>query len=486
LKRLTSIERSVLPLAMAALNMSWITLWQRWVMTTAHIAHEPSVGPWLMVAAILAGTALTRYAVASAQNNIYLRRAKLVVGLGGLASVVAVLWITFGARFPFQYFRDLTEWRLILAPEALAFVVACLLWWRSIRIGRSDDLHETAQREFFGGITALVVLFVLNKFLPGLDAADSFWYTLSFFALGLGAMAMAGLEQDRRLQKGSTGSGLGVNRHWLATVGGIIGLILAGGTLIAAATAPESLSTFDAWLEMIGVIILTVVGFFVILLAWLVFPIAEAIARVLWALLQRLMNWLPRSMPFRFQPPDFEYLSETAESLARTPTFRFLEILLLMLLAAFLFMLAVRRFKLLASQNDADEVRESILTRELLWKQLLGLLTRRRAGAASEPPFLRLDGPTGDPRLAVRRAYQFMLEWAQSLNRPRSPAQTPLGYARALGSAVPQAREPVAALTELYMRARYSPAVSVEDARRAAAVIEALKRLQTEQPRPPR
>jgi len=43
-------------------------------MAAANIGSEPAIAPWLMVAAILAGAYVTRYAVASAQDNIHLQQ----------------------------------------------------------------------------------------------------------------------------------------------------------------------------------------------------------------------------------------------------------------------------------------------------------------------------------------------------------------------------------------------------------------------------
>ena len=68
----------------------------------------------------------------------------------------------------------------------------------------------------------------------------------------------------------------------------------------------------------------------------------------------------------------------------------------------------------------------------------------------------------------VRRAYQAMLEWAQSASLPRAAGQTPRAYADVLAGAVPQAREAIGALTSVYLVARYADEPpSLEQARHA-------------------
>ncbi len=73
-----------------------------------------------------------------------------------------------------------------------------------------------------------------------------------------------------------------------------------------------------------------------------------------------------------------------------------------------------------------------------------------------------------------------MLAWAQSRQFPRAPEQTPLTYAEFLTRSIPQARAPIAALTDTYTRARYSPEVSPAEARRARDALEQLQAVGSE------
>jgi len=144
-------------------------------------------------------------------------------------------------------------------------------------------------------------------------------------------------------------------------------------------------------------------------------------------------------------------------------------------------MVAVRRFRLLATANDADEIRESVLSRELLWSQFKSLFARQsHSFTPTLPNFLTLHGPPDDPRLIVRRAYQSMLTWATARNLARAPRQTPMMYAEAIYRAVPSAAESIARLTAAYLRARYGEHVTEEEAGLARQVVEQLQTIRIE------
>lgn len=479
MKRLGWTEILILPAALAALTTCWLTLWARWAVLVADVGYDaPTVSPPLMMITILAGAYVTRLAAASARDNLDLQRAQTIIAGSGLAAVAAVLWITFGSRFPFGYFGNFTEWGRLVSPEAAALAAAVVLWWRGIRIGRSDDLHDTARREFHTGVAALAVLFAAGKLYPVLTPAETFWPLILFFAIGLGSLALAGFEEDRRIQKDAAGSGLGVNRHWLAAVGSIIGAVLLGGVAVAAAVNPDTMAVLTHLLDTLALWVITIVGLFAYVLVWLLLPTITIIVNFLWALLRPLLGNLP-TIEFDNPPPDPEDFVENMRLLVGAPAVRFAMFVILAIIVVLIFWIAVRRFRLLAAQGEADETRESVFSRELLMSQLKALFSRRGPPPPASPPYLAL-GAGEDPRIVVRRAYQTMLDWALSRSLRRAPAQTPALYAETIGAAAPQVAETITILTAVYVRARYDARpVSPDDARRAQAAAEQLLALRT-------
>jgi hypothetical protein len=463
---------------MASLITCWLALWVRWLMLAGNLPGRLSVSPPLMLVTLITGAFITRWAIAPAQNNLQLKRPQQIIAVSGLIAILIILWITFGRQFPVDYFYNFTQWGHLLSAEALALLVAVSLWWQAIRIGRDDDLHATARREFSGGLLALTALFILNKLNPHLTNAETFWPTLLFFAVGLGTLAIAGFEQDRRIQKSGTGPGLApaVSRHWLGTVGAIIGFILAGAIMVTALVDPDSLTALDSILNLVGTLLLNVVGFLVYLIAIVILPIAEVLARALLPLL-RLLTSIGLHLPsINLGIPTPEEITAAAQQLARTPPFRFIEVVIILGLIALIFVLAVRRFRLLEGNDSSDETHESIFSRELLWSQIKNLFAQRSVATLIPlPPYLLLDSLSNDPQLIVRRAYQTMLQWANT--QPRTPQQTPLAYAQALSNSRPQARAALTLLTEVYVRARYGQHISADEARQAEQAVQQIVRL---------
>ncbi len=87
-----------------------------------------------------------------------------------------------------------------------------------------------------------------------------------------------------------------------------------------------------------------------------------------------------------------------------------------------------------------------------------------------------------DPRSRISRAYQRFLSLLRRRGLPRHPAQTPLEYLAAVREAAgserspipsPSALSPAAALTEVFVTARYGPGPVTEDhAMKAAAALQ--------------
>jgi hypothetical protein len=212
--------------------------------------------------------------------------------------------------------------------------------------------------------------------------------------------------------------------------------------------------------------------------------IAQAIAPVILRLLTLIRALAMPELP-PLEPPTFEQFAEQINQwMDRVPGARMLvNILAVVLLLggiAFIFWLALDRLSRRRAAGE-DETRESIASPGLIARQLLELWRRLRPGQGGPGrPFVRLDGPPLDPRLAVRRAYQAMLAWAaDTLGEPRSPGQTPVAYETRIAGRAPAAAPDLAVLTAAYLKARYSAQAptpgEAEAARRAAAQIRQIK-----------
>lgn len=471
MKQLSWANVVILPVGLAALGTCWLSLWQHWVLALGGF-EGPTISPVVMMVMLLVSLFITRWAVAGSQSNLQLQGPQRLLAVCGLVAVALVLWLTFGAAFPFDFAMQLTQWQHFISPQLLALGVAGWLWWQGIHLGRDEDLHATAQREFSGGIVALAALFICNKLNPQLDAAEAFWPVIVFFGLGLGSLALAGFEQDRAIQAGSAGVGLGVNRHWLATAGLVIGCILTGAVMVAALAVPETIAVLDPVLDWIGVTLINIIGTILYGLALVFLPLGEMLGRLIWSVLNLFIN-LGNNLQLRSLGPSPEQVNALAQSLARTPPFRAIEIVIGVLVMLVLFRLAVRRLRLLRRLAGDEDQHETILTRDLLLTQLKTLFrARKQTQPAPTPPYLALEGAEGDPRLRVRAAYQAFLEWAARHNQARLPHQTPEHLAQALGQALPQHQQAVALLTRIYSQARYGLSITADEAVQAQTALQ--------------
>jgi hypothetical protein len=99
---------------------------------------------------------------------------------------------------------------------------------------------------------------------------------------------------------------------------------------------------------------------------------------------------------------------------------------------------------------------------------------RRAGGVVDAPNWLRLRNLT--PRALIVYFYTSLVQRATAIGWERRRGQTAYEYSRDLGDHIPDRRAEVEALTEAFVRARYSPRdIAEEDARRARSPWERIR-----------
>jgi hypothetical protein len=469
----------LLPLFAAVLYSAWLGAWVRWLVRAAAIDRfAPQFPGWLMLALTLLAAFAARRALSS---RLPLRAVRWGLIAFGFALVLGAQWAMYGAQFPAGYFRGLVDWGFFISPELIVLLAATFLVWRGQLIGRSLLPHDDLVRAFNVGFFALAVLFIFNRFDPFLSPDEALGPALLFFAAGLGALALSSIERARRQQKEATGLWLALNRYWLITAAAVIGALLGLGLIAVALVSPGSLARLNVLLQPVADLLAPFLFVLALIIALIATPI---FAFVGW--LSALIGTPPPSpTPTLSLTPTLD-VSETAVSEAGQQALigqRGFGIAAVLVVLFVVMWFAVRRFRP-QPRAETDETRESIFSRELIAGQLRKLFARSRARAASAPPppYLPLAGPPGDPRQRVRRAYQGLLEWAQTLHPPRAPSQTPAAYADALAQAVPEGEEAIAVLTGAYLPARYgAEPPSPDDARRSEEALAQLRAMGIEQ-----
>ena len=484
MRRWNWIEDGILPLAVAILTSAWLGLWVRWsVRALPPEQSAPALAPEVLALLLLAGAAVTRLVMSGDRlDEGSPTSARMLITAAGLAAIVGAAWYTYRFGTLLEYVRALVEWGDFISPVFVGLVASAFVWWQGILVGQSALPQEDLERAFYGGVIALALLFGMNSLRTLIAPGEALGAALIFFATGLASLALVSVENARRWQAADAvevGTWPALNRYWLATVASVIGIILLGGVAAAGLFAPETFERLDGALSTLlnGLIfgLILIVATVVFVAAWLVLPLIENVVATV------------GSNPFRFPPPPSpsQVARDALESIAQNPVLgaarQTLFLLLILAVLVLGFWWAVRRIAAIGRQ-DVDETRESIATRDLLVDQLRSLFAWRRPRTSTPlRPYLTLTGSMDDPRLIVRRAYQAMLEWAQSFSAPRAAGQTPAAYAETLSSAVPQGREAISILTRAYVLARYAAeSPSLDEARRAERAVTQLRAIATE------
>ncbi|HEU5422378.1 MAG TPA: DUF4129 domain-containing protein, partial [Nitrolancea sp.] len=145
-----------------------------------------------------------------------------------------------------------------------------------------------------------------------------------------------------------------------------------------------------------------------------------------------------------------------------------LEILLVVIVVAVIFWLALRTLRRLRKPDDelsVDEVHESVWSADLALAQLRDLLSGLRPRRAGHAQAARFD-LAGEPA-DVREAYRRVVVLGAREGNERQPGETALDYSARLERVWADLGEPLGDLTGRYLRARYAEESDQEDVRRA-------------------
>jgi hypothetical protein len=405
-----------------------------------------------------------------------------------LVIIVLVLWWQF-YRQPYRLWEvrwlgalglSLMHWGDEIPAPFITLIASAYLWLRGVLDGRRPLLYDDVWGAFAVGFVALA-LFALVAVVPqsGMPAGTEN-VVLLFFGTGMAALALSSLEVARGSKRRQAEVPLRLSRYWLASVASVIVGLLGLGLVASALIAPETVARALSWTS----IVLNILG-------WLLYYILFAFSYLIFLILDPLIRWLQSllssSSPREpMQMPDFQRQFEemTQGQPATIPpalgeAFRWLGLAIVVLVIGLAFALALRRFWA-GNEDEVEETRELILSRDLLQEQLSRLwrnwLQRlRRAPALVLSPFLSLEGEP-DTRRAIRAIYQALLAAAGERGVFRARGQTPIEYRETLSASLPNTQSALDTITDEYVQARYrSEPPTVEQAERAHQAWEEIQ-----------
>ena len=464
------VSDGVLPAAVVILRACWLWPWLQML----HRWLAPSqAGPLLSLAWIIglqaAGIAAARLTLARRAPDAKdsLARERLVVAVLGMLGILLALWWNLQrANYPLGDLRwlgalavSLTHWGDEIPAAFVALLVGAYLWLRGVTDGARPLLYDDVWGTFAAGFVALLLLLLLGRVTGDGVPAGIEGSVLALFAVGMMALALASLDLARGIGRQRGQLPLQVNRYWLVSVVVVVLGLLILGILLSLIFAPEVVARAMGWMSWL----LRAIG-------WILYAIFLVVVYLVFLVLEPLIYWLrgqlaatPERPPF--QLPNFQGQFEeitpgapVALPAAYTEALRWGGLALLILAIGVAFALALRRL-LPPPEEEVEETRELILSRQLLEEQLAqlwqGWLKRLRRGSAKAfGPFLSLEGEASG-RQVIRAIYQMLLATAQARGHPRPRQRTPLEYRQELASTWPQAGPALDTLTEEYVRARY-------------------------------
>lgn len=464
------VSDGVLPAAVVILRACWLWPWLQ--MLHRWLAPSQS-GPLLSLAWIIGlqagGIAAARLTLArrapDAKDSLARERLAVAI-LGVLCLLLALWWNLQRASYPLGDLRwlgglaiSLTHWGDEIPAAFIALLVGAYLWLRGVMDGARPLLYDDVWGTFAAAFVALLLLLLLGRVAGDGIPAGIEGSVLALFAVGMMALALASLDLARGIGRQRGQSPLQINRYWLVSVVAVVAGLLILGILLSLIFAPEVVARAMSWTAWL----LRAIG-------WILYAVFLVVVYLVFLVLEPLIYWLrgqlaatPERPPLQlpnFQGQFEEITPGTPVTLpaAYAEALRWGGLALLILAIGVAFALALRRL-LPPPEEEVEETRELILSRQLLEEQLAqlwqGWLRRlRRRSARMLGPFLPLEGEASG-RQVIRAIYQALLAAAQARGHPRPRQRTPSEYRHDLASTWPEAGPALDILTDGYMQARY-------------------------------
>lgn len=458
------ILKAILPLVGIVMEFCWLYPWIL-LLTGMFYGRTPTplLDAWTVFALLLLGSVTLKAVIGRPWPLLWAR--VTVVGVGLLAGLAAIKinyypgYALFDLRWIPVLFRAAHDALPVVVPAVMGALAATLLWWRGVVLAEREFSHFEIDRGFRRGV-GWSVLFVLFSAVYGDTRGFALTqpapaYLLAFFSLSLLALAVARLVGIWQESQADEGQALAMNRHWLLLLLGVVGLIFSGAVVLSGLLNVDFRPALGALFRPLVPVIE-----FVFLV---IFSVALVIARVIVFIFSRLpfRRGAERAVPTN--PPSladiFKDLPPHVVSGARWGMVLLVVVLLIVLVA-----ISVVRARRRQRARDEDE-RASVWSTESL---VAGL------GAAWRSLWSRLRPPQSSREIPavseIRVVYRELLRLGAALGVPRQPYQTPYEYRPRLAQRLPESDADLFALTEAYIRVRYTPHIPAEGEITAARV----------------
>lgn len=487
----SGVEGLLLPVVVAIMRLCWVWPWMMLIQAfLAPSVDGPLLPPFMLILLPVISFSLARWSMPTLAERRDHRRVAEVrrhIASAGFAVLLFMLWLRFLSQdFALWDFRwlpaagyELIYWDAvpIEVPGAVLFLLlGILLWLRGALDGRGQFHHDEIWRAFLWGGAALALFAWIIPAAgqpPGL-----FGLMMLFAAAGLAGLGAANLRKASGWRRSARVGKMRLNHSWLVGVGATIGVLLGVALLIGLVIQPEDAAILWRFLGMIWSVVATVLVWIATAIAYPIFIIVEYLIRLFRSLFGD-RSQEQEAQPIATPPPQEPFPESPERAVEAVPEpYRWVALLVIAAGVFIIFMLALRLMRS-RSPTEVDDVRESVLTANLLQAQLAELWGRLRArfgpGAEEPDPFLSLAGEV-DTRRLIRSIYQRLLSLAQTRAPARHLSETPYRYGGRLSEQPDFDQRAVGTITTAYNEARYGgeppSRQTAEEAQRAWQQIE--------------
>ncbi len=346
-------------------------------------------------------------------------------------------------------------------PFIFALLAGFYLWWRGIGLSRSKLSFASIYPPFLIELATLVLLIIIWGFSFKTGPSDIGIYIAVFFFFGLTSLALSNLRvlQERMKAKGEASKTFG--RRWLSIIISAIGGIILIGIGFASIFSTQFVSSLGRILNLAANAFSNAVYYLFLAVGFLV--------EWIYYVGEFILNWFRHGKPP--QPPQPVNLGNPNNSQNVTKggispqvmlILKWTVLALVLIGVLFLITRAIMRRHSARAQDDLEEEHESLWSWEgfrsdviVFFKMFFQRFKRKARPVPASVSLNRQEDNDIRRRLSIREIYQHLL-WQGARSRiPRELYETPFEYARRLGQAVPDGREPLNEIAKLYIDVRY-------------------------------
>jgi len=463
------------PSTVILMEVLWLYPWLVFIgKLLAFTVHPTPLSLLSLIFLLVISYVATKFFLKRKWSMLLIQMSIVACGLVAISLVLRIEYSTgfqlFSGQWFVSYGKVLLDTFSNLHPFVFALVAGLYLWWRGIIFSRSPLYFDNIYTTFLIELATLVFLIIIwglsFKAEPLRNlTSDIGIYIAGFFFFGLVAMALSNLKvvQEKMKTKGESSKTFG--RRWLTIILVVIGGMVLLGIGLGSVFSSQLVSSLERILNLVSDALYHAVYY----LVWgLIYTIGFVVEWIYYGL-QWILNWISHlTKPQPFQPtqisnPTYPKGPNPSAFSPQLVLILKLTILLLILTAVlFLIIRTVRRRHSIKTDEDLAEEHESLWSWDGFKSDIMvffKMIFQRFQRKARPVPAIVLSKwqPEEDinRKLSVREIYQHLL-WQGARSRiPRESYETPSEYARRLGQFVPDIREPLAQITNLYMHVRY-------------------------------